>query len=85
MLLMLIIGWVVVLPALVVGGLMFASRVLGRRAARAGGPAATGLERELAALSARDPFAEPAAALRDDRPAVLPTRHRERHPVGAAH
>jgi hypothetical protein len=50
MLLMILIGWVVVVPAAVVGGLLVASSLLGRRARVGGAVEATGLARELARL-----------------------------------
>ena len=55
MLLMLVVAWVVVLPAVVVAGLFVASSVLGRRARRSGALEATGLAREYAGLAARMP------------------------------
>ncbi len=52
MLVMILVGWVVVLPLLVVVGLSLASRILGSRArARGGAIDVTGLFGDLAALA----------------------------------
>ena len=77
MLLMFIIGWVVVLPALVVAGLLIASSVLGRRARRSGALEATGLARQYAGLAAKMPDRG------DD--ADTPSAPRRRRHVGAAY
>ena len=50
MLLMMIIGWTVVLPTLVIGGLLLASTILGRRTRRHGAVDVTALAREIVEL-----------------------------------
>jgi hypothetical protein len=74
MVLMLIVGWAVVLPAVVIGGLLLASSILGRRARRAGIIDVTGFAREIVQLSAATPGGRPASSGRA-----------KRRPVGAAY
>lgn len=82
MLLMLLVGWVVVVPALVVGGLLIASSVLGRRARRAGAVEATGLARELGRLVEVTP--QPIGTVGDGRSGRTGAAG-EHRPVGAAY
>jgi hypothetical protein len=65
MVLILIVGWAIVLPAVVVGGLLLASSILGGRARRTGAIDATGFAREIARLS--DPAAEERVATSETR------------------
>ena len=58
LLVILIVVWAVVLPAVVVGGLLLASAILGRRTRRTGAVDVTGFADEVARLSATTPAAE---------------------------
>ena len=59
MILMIAIGWVVVVPMLVVGGLYVASRILGARARTAGGAIdVTALVRAFAGLAPSEPSSD---------------------------
>jgi hypothetical protein len=84
MLLTLLIVWIVVVPTFVVGGLLLASHVLGRRTRRAGAVDVTAVARVIARFAHTGPVATAASGPATPSPPASPPG-RDHRSVGATY